>query len=229
MRTDLSIFQLDIRRVEKTTDILSGCENKPKQKKANVVCLSRWLWTAHTLVSMSVLVAHRQPGGRRTDPIKAAEKHSPSEAGNSSGCRDRSGGTRREALARAAPVKHRRVLCLCAGRRVGGIVGSDGEVRHIQIGPARSPDVPNELPPAQTASGRGREAGVSRCRRPRRGEGPARDHPAFKVAPGASAAFRAVEEEELHTWSRSGATHGGFHQPPQTKDNRRGNRGGEVS
>lgn len=157
MRTDLSIFQLDIRRVEKTTDILSGGENKPKKKGKCClsVCLggcgphTRWyrcqfLWRIGSL-------AEGEP--TRT---KAAEKHSPSEAGNSSGCRDRSGGTRRKALARAAPVKHRRVLCLCAGRRVGGIVGSDEEVRHIQIGPARSPDVPNELPPAQTASGRGR-------------------------------------------------------------------------
>lgn len=66
-----------------------------------------------------------------------------------------------------------------AGRRVGGIEGSDGEVQHIQIGPEKRPDVPNGLPPAQTASG-GREGGQL----PRREEGPDRDYPAFKVAPG---------------------------------------------
>lgn len=63
-----------------------------------------------------------------------------------------------------------------AGRRVGGIVGSDGEVQHIQIGPEKGPDVPNGLPPAQTAGG---ARGL-----PRREEGPDRDYPAFKVAPG---------------------------------------------
>lgn len=41
---------------------------------------------------------------------------------------------------------------------MGGIAGSDGEVQHIQIGPEKRPDVPNGLPPAQTASG-GREGG----------------------------------------------------------------------
>lgn len=65
-----------------------------------------------------------------------------------------------------------------AGRRVGGIIGSDGEVQHIQIGPEKRPDEPNGLPPAQTVNW-GREGEL-----PRRGEGPARDYPTFKVAPG---------------------------------------------
>lgn len=88
IRQALSIPQLDIRRGENATDIVGG---GPRQTQ----CVKTCLRAARTLASMSVLVAHRQPGGRRTDlePKRKNQKKRTvlRKEINSSLSRDRSG------------------------------------------------------------------------------------------------------------------------------------------
>lgn len=70
IRQALSIPQLDIRRGEKATDIVGGGQ---RQTQCALGVKTR-LRAARTLASMSILVAHRQPGGSRTDLEPKQEK-----------------------------------------------------------------------------------------------------------------------------------------------------------
>lgn len=70
IRQALSIPQLDIRRGEKATDIVGGGQRQTQR----ALGVKTRLRAARTLASMSVLVAHRQPGGSRTDLEPKQEK-----------------------------------------------------------------------------------------------------------------------------------------------------------